>query len=141
MLNCNRKSFSFCYVRLLGFTACFVVVAHSLSFHVLLLLFVVVRARVGVIHREGRCQKKTKTKKNKETRLVMRAGPERKIKERHACWDLCVVSHAKGPTAAGVLILGLVSFRTHPLSESACPSPPVIPACRACAWLDSRKMG
>lgn len=63
-----------------------------------------------VIHSIGdRCHKeKTKTKKNKETRLVMRAGPERK-KERRLLGSLSLSVHAKGPDA-GVLILGVHQF-------------------------------
>lgn len=72
-----------------------------------------------MIHSIGdRCHKeKTKTKKNKETRLVMRAGPERK--KNAACWDLslcaCQGSRRGGTHLGGSSVLEgsqCVSFAT-----------------------------
>lgn len=91
---------------------------------------------------------KNKEKQRNSAGYESRTGKE-KIVDRHASAGVsqCYVSHAKGPTGAGVLILVGWSVLELILSQCArecawCPSPPVIPACRVLAQgLDSRKMG
>lgn len=49
--------------------------------------------------KENKNKEKQRNSAGYESRTVMEK------KERHACWGLCVACDAKGPTAAGVLIL------------------------------------